>query len=300
MPYTVTTAPSDEPVSLADAKLHCSVDSSDEDTLLAALITAGRETVEQITGRALITQTRLLLTEVGQEDIELPGPPLQSVVSVQTVDEPQDAVAATSAIGSGSNGTVTLTAATAGVAGNALTIEVEIAAGNNDPLAVAQAGDDITVTLGTDAMGAADPAKNTAALVAAALGGLTSVTAAASGTGATALSSAEGPHTFTGGYATLTSLTLGTDYDLVLSGSVPRIRILKMPGDAELIRISYTCGYGDAATDVPQALRQAILLLLGHWYAQRETAADVAQREVPWAATALCQLYRTQWFGGRV
>lgn len=34
--------------------------------------------------------------------------------------------------------------------------------------------------------------------------------------------------------------------------------------------IKFKAGYGDAATTVPQSIRQAILLLVGHWYEARE------------------------------
>ena len=51
------TAPATEPIDLATAKLHCRVDGTDEDTLIAALIVAAREQAEHETGRALVTQT---------------------------------------------------------------------------------------------------------------------------------------------------------------------------------------------------------------------------------------------------
>ncbi len=36
------------------------------------------------------------------------------------------------------------------------------------------------------------------------------------------------------------------------------------------ICVTYTAGYGDAATDVPQKIRQALLLLIAHYYENRE------------------------------
>ena len=35
------------------------------------------------------------------------------------------------------------------------------------------------------------------------------------------------------------------------------------------IELDVTVGYGDAAVDVPEALRQAICLLTAHWYENR-------------------------------
>jgi uncharacterized phiE125 gp8 family phage protein len=34
--------------------------------------------------------------------------------------------------------------------------------------------------------------------------------------------------------------------------------------------VQFTAGYGDAADDVPQRVKQAMLLLIGHWYEHRE------------------------------
>ena len=39
---------------------------------------------------------------------------------------------------------------------------------------------------------------------------------------------------------------------------------------ANAVTILFVAGYGDAAADVPQRAKQAILLLLGHWYRSRE------------------------------
>lgn len=47
----------DEPVTLAEAKAYCRVDLSDEDTLIASLISAARRRVEKETGLALTAQT---------------------------------------------------------------------------------------------------------------------------------------------------------------------------------------------------------------------------------------------------
>lgn len=51
---------------------------------------------------------------------------------------------------------------------------------------------------------------------------------------------------------------------------------------ANAVRIKVVCGYGNAAADVPQALRQWMLLQIGAMYAQRETfALGVPVGELP-------------------
>lgn len=58
------------------------------------------------------------------------------------------------------------------------------------------------------------------------------------------------------------------------------------------VEIRVVVGYGDDA-DVPQEYKQAILLLLGHWYENREqvTVGEVA-REIPMGVEALLWLDR--------
>lgn len=55
--------------------------------------------------------------------------------------------------------------------------------------------------------------------------------------------------------------------------------------------VTVEAGYA-TADDVPQSMKQAILLLVGSWYSQREAVSDKAMAEVPLAVEALCQPYR--------
>jgi uncharacterized phiE125 gp8 family phage protein len=87
MALKLITAPSDEPITLAEAKLHCRVDGSDEDTLLTLMIGAARRAAENRTGRALLTQTwELALDAFPASEIELPLPPVQSITSIKYLD----------------------------------------------------------------------------------------------------------------------------------------------------------------------------------------------------------------------
>jgi hypothetical protein len=112
MKTNLVTPPAQEPVTLAQAKAHCRIasDFTDDDTYLGTLIQAAREKVESLTGRALLTQTWDILLDgfpygggyynrevrrlgVGPGwlpgyyvPIDLPRPPLQSIVSITYLD----------------------------------------------------------------------------------------------------------------------------------------------------------------------------------------------------------------------
>lgn len=82
------TSPVSEPVTTAEAKLHLRVDVSDEDTLIASLITAARLWCEQQCGRSFFTQTWRLTLDDWPTDglIRLPRPPVKSITSVKYYD----------------------------------------------------------------------------------------------------------------------------------------------------------------------------------------------------------------------
>ena len=294
MPTIILTAPTVEPVSLAEAKLHCRVDTTDEDALISALIVAAREYVEQVTGRALITRTYRAMEYATGAAFELLYPPLQTLDSVETCDIYGDLIAGSATIGSGANGVVTVSID--GAVANSHTVEVVAGVGLGLSLSAAEVGGAITVTLGTDGAGALDATKNTATKVAAVLTALDDITAECSGTGATALTAAEGPTALTGGAGALTAVD-EDDYTLDRLRQVPTLTVSSVADDAEAVRVVYTAGYGDAAADIPQAIRQAILLLVGAWYGQRETISRDAMREVPFAVTALLSVYGMEFWG---
>jgi uncharacterized phiE125 gp8 family phage protein len=81
-------APTSEPFTLADAKVHLREDDSSQDTLITALIGAARDYVETFTRRRLITQTwRYSIDEFPCGGvIRLPYPPLIKVNSVKYDD----------------------------------------------------------------------------------------------------------------------------------------------------------------------------------------------------------------------
>jgi uncharacterized phiE125 gp8 family phage protein len=83
---SLVTPPTSEPIDLALARQQCRVDLNDDDDLISSYIVAARQLVEEITGRQLITATWDLILDGFSCCIDLPKPPLQSVVSVKYVD----------------------------------------------------------------------------------------------------------------------------------------------------------------------------------------------------------------------
>lgn len=71
---------------LADVKLHCKVDTSDEDALISAYIAAASEMAEQATGRALLAQTWKLTLDSMPDAFELTRVPVQSVTTLVYAD----------------------------------------------------------------------------------------------------------------------------------------------------------------------------------------------------------------------
>lgn len=81
---TQTSPPASTPVTLAEAKTHLRVDTSDDDALITAQIEAATRWVEEYTGRQLVDATWKLTLDtwpVGDE-IQLARPPVGSVTSI--------------------------------------------------------------------------------------------------------------------------------------------------------------------------------------------------------------------------
>jgi uncharacterized phiE125 gp8 family phage protein len=87
MGYTVVTAPSAEPITLAEAKLFLKEDGSDNDALITSMIVAARTVVEGKANRSLVTQTRKLsLDDFPSKEIQIYGSPIQSITHVKYYD----------------------------------------------------------------------------------------------------------------------------------------------------------------------------------------------------------------------
>ena len=65
----------------------------------------------------------------------------------------------------------------------------------------------------------------------------------------------------------------------------------------DAIRIEYEIGYGDATTDVPQSIRHALMLLVGHWYDNREQSQMDRLENIPYGFDELLNISRVSWYG---
>ncbi len=86
---SLATAPASEPITLTEAKTHCRVDHTADDTYISSLITAARQHIENKLGRRLMTQTWDLFLDrfpIGMRDMRLPWGPWQSITWIKYID----------------------------------------------------------------------------------------------------------------------------------------------------------------------------------------------------------------------
>lgn len=81
------TPPALEPITLADAKEHLRIDGTADDAYLTGLISVARETCENYTRMAFLTQTWDMVLDATGFCIDLPRPPLQSVTGIYVTDD---------------------------------------------------------------------------------------------------------------------------------------------------------------------------------------------------------------------
>ncbi len=185
------TQPIVEPVSLAEAKGHCRVDSTTDDAYIASLVTAAREWVEAYMDESLVHQQLTMKMDGFPVEIELPRPPMATA------------------------GTTTA----------------------------------VTVTYTLDE---------------------------------------------TGTTATLSSTQYRVDRD-----STPGVIRTNYGGawpghimDYNAVTVTWWAGRGSSGNDVPQGVRNAILMLVGHWYERRLAAEAGSLNEIPFGAKALLDAQR--------
>lgn len=65
----------------------------------------------------------------------------------------------------------------------------------------------------------------------------------------------------------------------------------------DAIRLDYTIGYGETTADVPETLRHALMLIVGHWYDNREQSSFDELSNIPFGFEALLNMHRNSWYG---
>lgn len=61
------------------------------------------------------------------------------------------------------------------------------------------------------------------------------------------------------------------------------------------VEVKYTVGYGSSASDVPQAIRQAVLLCVGNWYQNRQSVVTgTIASELPLSSQYLLEQYKVR------
>lgn len=63
-----------------------------------------------------------------------------------------------------------------------------------------------------------------------------------------------------------------------------------------VLQIRFVAGYGAATTDIPEPIRQSMLLLIGHYYENREEVTHMSPKVLPLAADHLLAPYRLACF----
>lgn len=66
---------------------------------------------------------------------------------------------------------------------------------------------------------------------------------------------------------------------------------------SDAIKIEYEIGYGDEITSVPQTIRHALMLLIGHWYDNREQTGVDELSNIPFGYEEMLNLHRNCWYG---
>lgn len=90
---------------------------------------------------------------------------------------------------------------------------------------------------------------------------------------------------------TLSSSKYTTDFNSYVARLVPAFNeiwpLTRHVIDA--VTIEYVAGYG-AASDVPETIKQALLLLIGLWYKEREPIVDGTIQKIPFGVNALLDM----------
>lgn len=262
---TIRTGVTAEPISLTEAKAHCRIDGSDEDALITALITAARGHAEGVTGRAMVTQAmRATFEKFGEMRLKAP---LRTVTGITYLDQ----AAATQTLSASSYvveydevpGCVEL----AYLATWPVTYEhpqavtVDFVAGYATQFTVNATTNVLTATGHPIATGDVVRLCNTGGALPAGLSTNTNYYAIGVSGDTLQLSATSG-----GSAIDITGTGTGTHF---IGG----------PDDSAWV-----------------AMRQAMLLLIGHWFAKREQSSDYQAHEIPMGVNALLGMHKVWGF----
>jgi len=100
-------------------------------------------------------------------------------------------------------------------------------------------------------------------------------------------------------------LQTATLADFNVFGTPNRITITPKTGKAwpttqtrdDAIKIEYVIGYGNAASDVPQTVRHGLMMLVAHWYENRETTQEKQMQDLPYGFMEMMNIERNSWYG---
>jgi uncharacterized phiE125 gp8 family phage protein len=100
-------------------------------------------------------------------------------------------------------------------------------------------------------------------------------------------------------------LQTATLADFNVFGTPNRITITPKTGKAwpvtqtrdDAIKIEYVIGYGDASTSVPQTVRHGLMMLVAHWYENRETTQEKQMQDLPYGFMEMMNIERNSWYG---
>lgn len=265
----VTVEPAVEPVPIDDIRTHLRVTGTADDPTLAGYLRAARRYIEEIQGRAFLTQTRTLALDAFPEDdgpIELPGAPLASISSIAYTLE------------DGSSATVdasTYHTDTQSMPGRAV-LKVDEEWPDDDLVAV-------NGVLVTYVAGAAP---------------VTATVTISSATPAVVTWSSHGlpngsPVSFATTSALPTGLTAERTYYVAQAAS-GTFQLAASPGGSSIATSSAGSGTHTATSvwRVPSTIIHAIKLLVGHLFENREATTEAALREVPLALQTLIDIDR--------
>jgi hypothetical protein len=270
--YQVITAATTYPVSLTEAKSHLKVDTTADDTYIESIIKAATQLSEEYTNRFFIDTVIEQYASSFAELQTLFKSKVSSVAHVKYYPSSATKIPATiSSPSSGSGYTDGTNIATLSVNGSGLTVDITTSGGAVQTARINQAGSGYNI------------------------GDTVTITKTGQPSSQFTITSLGTPSI---------NVLLNNDiYDAQLNYEPSQIQLvdgqsfpdITKRNDAVLVR--YTVGYG-AASDVPEIIKQAILLTIGNFYANRQSViTGKTATELPQNSKWLLDTYKVQIIG---